>query len=115
MWAIGLSGQVAILHAPVAGSRLTATAAQPIHGDWTNVAVFARGTGTAYVFNGNAPRETFVTHDDGRSRQHIAPPCPHGNTALLTAAYGETVWANGASTQGRTTATVRVRQRVVRR
>jgi photosystem II stability/assembly factor-like uncharacterized protein len=108
VWATGLANQVAILHAPVAGSRLTATAAQPIHGNWTNVEVFAGGAGTAYVVNDNAPQETFVTHDNGQTWQHIAPPCSHGGAALLTAAYGETVWANCAPSQGaRTTATVR--------
>lgn len=106
-WAIGLSTQVAILHAPVAGSRLTATASQPIHGDQTNVAVIAGDAGTAYAFNSTASRETFVTHDDGRTWQHIAPPCPRGSTAALAGAYGETVWANCSSARGQTTGLVR--------
>jgi photosystem II stability/assembly factor-like uncharacterized protein len=90
---------VTILHAPVAGSRLSATASQPIHGGWTNVHVIAGGPGTAYVSNADAPRQTFVTHDDGRSWQRVQPPCPRGDPGGLTAAYKDTIWAECSSTR----------------
>ena len=94
VWATGLSTRVAILHAPVGGHRLTATATQPIAGNWTNVSVTAGGPGTAYVTNGNADRQRFVTHDDGRTWQRMASPCQTGRLAQVLAAFGETVWAN---------------------
>ncbi len=95
VWATGVTPtNVTILHAPVAGSRLGATASQPIHGSWTNVQVMAGGSGTAYVFNADAPRQTFVTHDDGRTWQRMQPPCPSGERGGLTAAYGDTIWAD---------------------
>lgn len=93
VWAIGLSRNVAILHADASGRQLMATATQPIRGNWTNVLVTAGGRETAYVSNGNVPRETFVTHDNGRSWQQIPPPCPAGPGGVFLAAYANTVWA----------------------
>jgi hypothetical protein len=100
VWATGVTpASVTILHAPVTGSRLTATASQPIHGGWTNVEVFAGGPGTAYVSNADAPGQTFVTRDGGRSWQRIQQPCPRGERGGLTAAFGDTVWAECSSTR----------------
>jgi photosystem II stability/assembly factor-like uncharacterized protein len=93
VWATGLSQNVAILHAAADSGRLAATPAQPIRGDWTNVLVIAGGREIAYVTNGNAPRQTFVTHDGGRSWQRIPPLCPAAAGGVLLAAYGNTVWA----------------------
>jgi photosystem II stability/assembly factor-like uncharacterized protein len=93
VWATGLSQNVAILHAAANSSRLAVTSAQPIRGNWTNVLVIAGGHQIAYVANGNAPKQTFVTHDGGRSWQRIPPLCPAGAGGALLAAYGNTVWA----------------------
>jgi photosystem II stability/assembly factor-like uncharacterized protein len=100
VWAVGLTTRVAILHAPVTASRLDATTSQPIQGSWTNVEVIAAGPGTAYVSNGDVPRQTFVTHDDGHSWQRIPPPCAGGERGVPASAYGDTVWAVCSSTQG---------------
>ena len=100
VWATGLSTRVAILHAPVAGHRLTATATQPIAGNWTNVTVTAGGPGTAYVTNGNAAGQRFVTRDDGRTWQRMASPCRTARVAQVLAAFSETVWANCFPTRG---------------
>jgi photosystem II stability/assembly factor-like uncharacterized protein len=107
VWATGLSTKVAVLHAPVGGSRLNATASQPISGDQTNVRAIAGGSGTAYVFNGADSRQMFVTHDDGRTWQHIHPQCPTADSASLIAAYGDTVWANCSTARGTTTGLAR--------
>jgi photosystem II stability/assembly factor-like uncharacterized protein len=94
VWATGLTAtNVAILHAPVTANRLEAAASQPIHGNWTNVDVTAAGPGTAYVQNADRPRQTFVTHDDGRSWQRIPPPCARVGRGVPIAAHGDTVWA----------------------
>jgi hypothetical protein len=82
VWAVGsdcsASAQcpVTILHGPVTGSGLEATAAQPVGGSWTNVEVVAAGPQTAYVLNPDHAQQTFVTHDDGRSWQRIQSACP---------------------------------------
>jgi hypothetical protein len=98
VWAVGLANQVTILHASAGGSRLTATAAQPIGGGQTNVYVIAGGPGIAFVGNGDATREAarelFATHDDGRTWQQMTPPCPSGDTPTLVAARQDTVWAD---------------------
>jgi photosystem II stability/assembly factor-like uncharacterized protein len=100
VWATGLTPtNVTIMHALVAGDRLSATASQPIHGGSTNVQVIAGRPGTAYVSNADAPRQTFVTHDDGRSWQRIQPACPSGEGGELAAAYGDTLWAECYSTR----------------
>jgi photosystem II stability/assembly factor-like uncharacterized protein len=94
VWATGLvPNAVTIMHAPVTGGRLRATASQPIHGGSTNVQVIAAGRGTAYVSNADVRRQTFVTHDDGQSWQRIRPPCSSGESGGLNTAHGDTVWA----------------------
>jgi hypothetical protein len=75
---------VTVQHAPIGGERLTATAAQPITGGWTNVHAVAAGPGTAYVVNPDEYGDNFVTHDDGRSWRRIAPPCRRAARPGLT-------------------------------
>lgn len=94
VWAVGLGLRVGVLHARLGSSRLVATTAQPIGGDPTNVSVLAAGPHTAYVYNGAAPWQRFVTHDDGRTWQHLAAACPRHEHATLLGASGDTVWAN---------------------
>jgi photosystem II stability/assembly factor-like uncharacterized protein len=95
VWAFGLDANATVLHGQVGGARLSATAAQPlINGYDTNTHVAAAGAQTAYVINANLPRQSYVTHDDGRSWQQLTrPPCngPYA-AADLDAASGQTVW-----------------------
>jgi hypothetical protein len=94
VWSVGQPGKATVvLHAPVSGSRLLATAAQPTHGMWPNAQVAAAGPGMAYLYNGNAPRQMYLTRDDGRSWQRAARPCPAGEPGKLTnVAFGGAVW-----------------------
>lgn len=57
------------------------------------------GAGAAYVVNGNAPRQSFATHDDGRTWQRLTPPPCTGKSpfAGLDAAFGRTVWVTCSS------------------
>lgn len=110
-WAVGVNcaGQarctVTILHAPVTGSRLDATAAQPVAGSWTNVEVVAAGPQTAYVVNPEHAQQTFVTHDDGRTWQRIEPACParFEFSRLTSGGSAGTVWASCQPWHGPTT------------
>ena len=94
VWSVGQPGSATVvLHAPASGSRLLATAAQPTHGMWPNAQVAAAGPGMAYLANGNAPGQIYVTRDDGRSWEAVARPCPAGAPGLLTnVAFGNAVW-----------------------
>ena len=94
VWSVGQPGSATVvLHAPASGSRLLATAAQPAHGMWPNAQVAAAGPGMAYLANGNAPGQIYLTRDDGRSWQVVARPCPAGAPGLLTnVAFGNAVW-----------------------
>ena len=113
VWAVGSSCvhgcTVTIMHGALNGSRLLATAAQPIPGGFTNVEVVAAGPRTAYVNNPDAFGQTFVTHDDGRSWQRILPPCPRDSFGRLASdGSSGSVWAtceagHGATTLARTT------------
>lgn len=109
-WAVG-SGcapgcMVTIMHGAVGGSRLLATAAQPISGSYTNVEVVAAGPHTAYVNNPDAFGQAFVTHDDGRSWQRIAPPCPRDSFGRIASdASSGPVWATCDGGHGVTTLT----------
>jgi photosystem II stability/assembly factor-like uncharacterized protein len=109
VWAVGLGLHVAILRAPAAGRALTATASQPIQGDDTNIGVEGAGAGSAYVANANAPRQTFATHDDGRTWQQLTtPPCTGKYAfARLDAAFGQTVWLTCSEGVGRTPRLIR--------
>jgi photosystem II stability/assembly factor-like uncharacterized protein len=81
-----------VLHAPVSGSRFTATAAQlPLAGD-TNVDVVAVAPGTAYVASSDRPL-IFATHDNGASWQRLTPPCPRRDFGRLAAGGPSSLWA----------------------
>ena len=113
VWAVGGSCvrgcTVTIMHGALTGSNLTATAAQPISGGFTNVEVVAAGPRTAYVNNPDAFGQAFVTHDDGRSWRRIAPPCPRRSFGRLSSdGSSGSVWAtcdggHGSATLARTT------------
>lgn len=112
VWAIGSACSnpahctVTVLHAAVGGSRLAATQAQPIGGDWTNVEVVGAGVKTAYVDNPDRFGDAFVTHDDGRSWQRIAPPCPRGSFARIASdGWSGGAWASCLARHGGTTLT----------
>lgn len=94
VWSVGQPGTATVvLHAPASGSRLLATAAQPTHGMWPNAQVAAAGPGMAYLYNGNAPGQMYLTRDDGRSWQRVARPCRAGELGRLTnVAFGNAVW-----------------------
>jgi hypothetical protein len=94
VWSVGQPGTATVvLHAPAAGSRLLATAVQPTHGMWPNAQVAAAGPGTAYLYNGDAPGQMYLTRDDGHSWQHGARPCPARSLGKLTnVAFGNSVW-----------------------
>jgi photosystem II stability/assembly factor-like uncharacterized protein len=94
VWAVGLALNATILHGPATGAGLIAPASQPIHGGYTNVHVEGAGAGTAYVVNGDVPRQAFATHDDGRTWQRLMPPPCTGKHAFarLDGAFGQTVW-----------------------
>jgi photosystem II stability/assembly factor-like uncharacterized protein len=93
VWSVGQPGTATVvLDAPASGSRLLATAAQPTHGMWPNAQV-AAAPGMAYLYNGNAPGQMYLTRDDGRSWQRVARPCPTGELGRLTnVAFGNAVW-----------------------
>ena len=94
VWSVGQPGAATVvLHAPASGSRLLATAAQPTHGMWPNAQVAAAGPGMAYLANGNAPGQMYLTRDDGRSWRAVARPCSSGAPGLLAnVAFGNAVW-----------------------
>jgi hypothetical protein len=94
VWSVGQPGKATVvLHAPASSSRLLATAAQPTHGMWPNAQVAAAGPGMAYLYNGNAPRQMYLTRDDGRGWQLVTRPCPAGAHGELTnTAVGNAVW-----------------------
>jgi photosystem II stability/assembly factor-like uncharacterized protein len=94
VWSVGQPGAATVvLHAPSSGSRLVATAAQPTQAMWPNAHVAAAGPGVAYLYNGNAPGQMYLTRDDGRSWQLLARPCPAGALGTLAnAAFGNAVW-----------------------
>jgi photosystem II stability/assembly factor-like uncharacterized protein len=81
-----------VLHAPVSGSRFTATAAQPALDGGTNVDVVAAARGVAYVANSDARALIFATHDDGASWQRLTPPCPRGAFGRLAAGAPSSLW-----------------------
>jgi photosystem II stability/assembly factor-like uncharacterized protein len=85
---------VTVLHAPVTAGRLTAVAAQPVHGDDLNLQVMAAAHGTAYVLDPKTGG-TFVTRDDGRSWTSVTPPpCPRrGGSAVFQGAGSGWLWA----------------------
>jgi photosystem II stability/assembly factor-like uncharacterized protein len=61
---------------------------------WSNAQIAAAGPTMAYLHNGDAPGQTYLTHDDGHTWQRVASPCPTGDLARLTnIAYGNSVWA----------------------
>jgi hypothetical protein len=94
VWSVGQPGTATVvLHAPASGSRLLATAAQPTHGMWPNAQLAAAGPGSAYLYNGNAPGQMYLTRDDGRSWRRVARPCSAGELGRLTnVAFGNAVW-----------------------
>jgi photosystem II stability/assembly factor-like uncharacterized protein len=94
VWSVGQPGTATVvLHAPASGSRLIATTGQPTHGMWPNAQVAAAGPGTAYLYNGNAPGQMYLTRDDGRKWQRVTRPCPAGELGRLTnLAFGDAVW-----------------------
>ncbi len=97
VWSMGEGCQptcnATIVHGAASGSRLTATAAQPVSGDALNLEVVAASAGVAYVINPQKQRESFVTHDDGRSWQRFSAPCPRLQEATgLTAGGSESLW-----------------------
>ncbi len=94
VWAVGHSSNVAILHGPVSGEELSATASQPIQGGYPNVRVQGAGADSAYVVNGDVPQQAFATHDDGRTWQRLTPPPCTGKYAFasLDAAFEQTIW-----------------------
>lgn len=112
VWAVGSDCSdsalcpVTILHAPVTGSGLQATATQPVAGSWTNVEVVAAGPQTAYVVNPDHAQQTFVTHDDGRSWQRIESPCPatpSDFSRLASSGSAGSVWDSCQPRHGATT------------
>jgi photosystem II stability/assembly factor-like uncharacterized protein len=109
VWAVGLGSNATILRSPPRGERLTATASQPIQGEYTNVHVEGAGAGSAYVVNADVPRQAFATHDDGRTWQRLTPPPCTGKYAFarLDAAFRQTVWLTCLSGNDRTPRLVR--------
>lgn len=61
----------------------------------------AAGPRTAYVNNPDAFGQTFVTHDDGRSWERIAPPCPRESFGRLASdGSSGSVWVTCADRHG---------------